>query len=169
MSSLQLSLAPSASRLSKSASRIPIAYCFTANSDTLGILWEEGLVEIWKLNTRLGPGRGKALDPKGISSWTVELEHIKDLRFRQIMLVDSESSPGSILVVIAGSSSSGNDTLMVSTFDGEKIHGTVSTELSSRNTKLLGLGLNDVVVWQGVDGDVCQGVHTSEFSRARRN
>ncbi|KAK7472275.1 putative elongator complex protein 1 [Stygiomarasmius scandens] len=158
MSSLELSLATSATRISPSASRIPVSVCFTAKSDCLGVLWEEGSLEIWNLHTRLGPGRGKVLEPQMTCSWTVDPVHAKDIHFRQIQLLDSKTEPGQISVILLGSGERGNDFLVFATSDGEKISGTTSLEMRSSNGRLLGTDFEsgDRVVWQGPEGDLCQ-------------
>jgi len=171
MSSLELSLATSATRISPSASRIPVSVCFTAKSDCLGVLWEEGSFEIWNLHTRLGPGRGKVLEPQLTCSWTVDPIHAKDVHFRQIQLLDSKTELGQISVILLGSGERGNNLLVFATFDGEKISGTTSHEMRSSNGRLLGSDFEsgDRVVWQGPEGDLCQGMHTLRPSHDLRD
>ncbi|THV06651.1 pol II transcription elongation factor [Dendrothele bispora CBS 962.96] len=157
MSSLELSLASSVTRLLPSASRIPVSTCFTVKSDSLGILWEEGSLEIWSLHTRLGAGRGKVLDPQVIYSGNItDPEHAREVTFRQMQLLD-KSERGNISAVLLGSGSQGKDVLVISTFDGEKIVETTSLDMQSLNGRLLGSDSendNTVIAWQGPKGDI---------------
>ncbi|KAF5365923.1 hypothetical protein D9758_006686 [Tetrapyrgos nigripes] len=159
MSSLQLALTPSTQpQYPNFASRVPISSCFTASSDAIGVLWEEGSVEIWELNTRLSPERGSALSPKKLYSWTVDPQDLNNPRFRQLLLVDSDTSSGTMTGILLGSTANGKDCLVIAIFDGEKVqvHSCQSTEMTSRNARLVVLGPNGVIVWQGTDGCICQ-------------
>lgn len=58
MSSSVLTLLPPSS-----LANVPLHAAFSPTHDHLGVLWRSGLVEIFDLRTRIGPGSGKVLDP----------------------------------------------------------------------------------------------------------
>ncbi|KAK7052844.1 putative elongator complex protein 1 [Paramarasmius palmivorus] len=150
MSSLQLSLANVASPLEASTSRIPIHASFSAHTDTLGVLWEAGYVELWALNTRLGPGRSKVMEPKRTFSLRVKPE--LGLKYRQIVLLDSPStSEMPLVVVLLGSGQSGPDSVVIAACNDD--HGEIDTmPLSGRNGRLFSDG--QVLVWQSSRGEL---------------
>ncbi|KIK60852.1 hypothetical protein GYMLUDRAFT_244010 [Collybiopsis luxurians FD-317 M1] len=51
------------SDLSSFSPTFAIATFTSADSELLALLWEHGYVELYDLHTRLGPGRGKVMDP----------------------------------------------------------------------------------------------------------
>ncbi|KAG6846716.1 hypothetical protein H0H93_012298, partial [Arthromyces matolae] len=61
-----------------STHRAPVHASFSADSDTLAVLWENGYVELWNLQTRLQGGRGKAMDPTNV--WTGSVDNVKNAR-----------------------------------------------------------------------------------------
>jgi elongator complex protein 1 len=62
MSSLKLIL-PSA--------RAPVHTSFSTTNDTVAFLWEIGLVQVWDLQTRLGPGPGEIMSPTKLGQGSV--------------------------------------------------------------------------------------------------
>ncbi|KAF9529755.1 Elongator complex protein 1 [Crepidotus variabilis] len=63
----------------------PVYIAFSPEDDTMGILWENGYVELWNLGIRLVPGRGKVMSPSKIWSGTALAEKDgADVRYRQL-------------------------------------------------------------------------------------
>ncbi|KAF9262678.1 pol II transcription elongation factor [Marasmius fiardii PR-910] len=129
------------------ASRIPIHSTFSPASDILGVLWETGYFELWLLHTRLGPGRGKVMDPERIYSSQCRIKN--EVQYRQIMLLDTTES--SVSVVLLASGKSVNDIVVVHSNINEK---DVSITMSGRNGRLI--SAEDAVVWQNVDGTLVE-------------
>jgi elongator complex protein 1 len=53
------------------SARTPLHASFSSTNDTIAFLWEGGLVQVWNLRTRLGPGPGKIMDPVKTGEGTV--------------------------------------------------------------------------------------------------
>src|SRR5882672_1482174 len=86
MSSHQLVLhpEPSISRYVPSVTT-PIYITFSAEDDTVGVLWEHGYIELWSLKVRLGPGNDKIMDPRKVwSGWVIQNDESTNSRFRQL-------------------------------------------------------------------------------------
>ncbi|OBZ69677.1 Elongator complex protein 1 [Grifola frondosa] len=63
---LSLSFPISSLKSSSTRTPVPVHASFSSVRDMLAVLWESGVVELFDLHTRLGPGRGKAMDPARI-------------------------------------------------------------------------------------------------------
>ncbi|KAF8885990.1 IKI3 family-domain-containing protein [Infundibulicybe gibba] len=88
MSSFQLSIKPA---LSLPQSRLcSIHSSFSAERDMAALLWESGYVELWKLETRLGPGRGKVMNPT--RAWAGLFGERLSVEYRQIALWAPQST-----------------------------------------------------------------------------
>ena len=55
------------------STRTPLHASFSSTNDTVAILWESGLVQVWDLQTRLGPGPGKIMDPAKVGEGVVSV------------------------------------------------------------------------------------------------
>ncbi|KAF9647728.1 Elongator complex protein 1 [Thelephora ganbajun] len=53
--------------------RAPIHASFSPTNDTVAFLWESGLVQVWNLQTRLGPGSGKIMNPIKVGEGTISV------------------------------------------------------------------------------------------------
>ncbi|KAK1230942.1 putative elongator complex protein 1 [Marasmius sp. AFHP31] len=146
MSSHQLSLSSPATPLPSSASSIPVHATFSATSDTLAVLWETGYFELWSLRTRLGPGRGKVLEPERVFSSSVKGE--SGLGFRQIVLVDASEQWS--YAALLGSRESGYDIVAVLKRNGEER----SATMGGRNGRLA--KAMDGMIWQDTDGNLME-------------
>ncbi|KAF7350896.1 polymerase II transcription elongation factor [Mycena sanguinolenta] len=97
-------------------------------SDTLVLLWESGYLEIWSLQTRLGPGRGKIMDPSRTFAGVVGKS---SLRPRQVVL----STPDSVHLL--GSSSEGHDLVSIAHLGKEATQNGTEVTMPSRNGRLV--------------------------------
>ncbi|ESK87867.1 pol ii transcription elongation factor [Moniliophthora roreri MCA 2997] len=147
MSSLQLSLADV---VLPHGSRIPIHLSFSAHSNTLGVLWETGYIELWALNTRLGPGRGKVMEPK--RSFALHVKGSESvLEYRQIVLLDDQEYPEKpIYAALLGVGTSGSDHVVIVKCDGESRFSSIP--LGGRDGRLVSNG--GVLVWQSTNGEL---------------
>lgn len=155
MSSAQLPFLsePSAkSGFPRSEARVPIYSCFLSSSDILVVLWEHGYIEAYDLHTRLGPGKGKVMNPSKIGSWSCK---VTSCRFRQIVMFASTDALNarSFTVLILGSSSE-SDILVVAKVDGEDYSETGTIIMPSRNGCLLRA---DEGVWEAMNGELFKG------------
>jgi elongator complex protein 1 len=81
MSSYQLVFSPQGPSVPKGTG-VPIHVSFSSSEDSLAALWESGLIELWNLHTRIGPGRGGTMVPKLI--WKGYMGHHDTTHFREI-------------------------------------------------------------------------------------
>ncbi|KAJ7252430.1 IKI3 family-domain-containing protein [Mycena haematopus] len=108
-------------------------------SDTLALLWESGYLEIWSLQTRLGPGPGKIMDPSRTFAGVVGKD---GLRQRQVVL----STPDSIYLL--GSSPEGHDIVTIAHLDKDA---TTEVAMPSRNGRLA-QSEGATLIWQSIVG-----------------
>ncbi|KAI0697397.1 IkappaB kinase complex IKAP component [Cerioporus squamosus] len=130
----------------------PIHAAFASHSDVLAALWEPGIVEVFDLKTRLGPGRGKVLDPASI--WSGVLEGAGSRSYRQAVFDQHDSPEGGMRLAILGTDSSGDakDVVCVLDIQGQESKQTV-VSLPVRNGRLVaGRG----VFWQSLGAQVHQ-------------
>ncbi|RPD57919.1 IkappaB kinase complex IKAP component [Lentinus tigrinus ALCF2SS1-6] len=130
----------------------PIHAAFASRSDLFAALWEPGIVEIFDLKTRLGPGRGKVIDPATL--WSGVLEGTGSRSYRQVVFDQSDGSQEAIRLIILGTDTSGdaNDVVCVLDILGDESKQTV-VPLPARNGRLIaGQG----VLWQSPDAQVFQ-------------
>ncbi|KIY69796.1 IkappaB kinase complex, IKAP component [Cylindrobasidium torrendii FP15055 ss-10] len=142
MSSHQLSV--SQPDLPTNRSKIPIHTAFAPNKDVLVVLWEHGLVETWQLDTRLGPGRGKIMNPTRVSHW--DLLPLPHISYRQVVVLKDSA------MAFLGSSKAGSDVLLVVPFGktSECSGGHLKIDLPERNGHLI--ASQEVVIWQSRSG-----------------
>ena len=154
MASHTLALTGPSSNLKRAAA--PIHAAFSASRDLLAVLWEAGYLEVHRLNTRLDPGRGKAMDPSLLWSGTAGTRGVRQVVFEH-------SSPAANVVSLAVL---GLDTALesvdivyhVEVRDGDA--GAISTTevaLPSRNGRLVP-GSMPGVCWQARDGVIHDGL-----------
>ncbi|KAI0061864.1 IkappaB kinase complex, IKAP component [Artomyces pyxidatus] len=139
MSSFQLSLQPPDSAAHRTLAT-PIHVSFSPSEDVVAVLWETGRFEIWKLATRIGPGRGPIMTPTKLGSGTIEtLEVPSSQRFRQISVWTSpalfETEGIFARVALLGYSSEGSDVLRIVVLGHERI-----TELKAPLLESVGWG-----------------------------
>ena len=104
MSSYQLKVSPeeSLSSLVPTATT-PIYVSFSAEDDTLGVLWEHGYIELWSLQMRLLPGPGKIMDPTKVwSGFVAKYDKSNAVRYRQLA-VKTVDAPRSFVIIALGS------------------------------------------------------------------
>ncbi|KAJ3881879.1 IkappaB kinase complex IKAP component [Lentinula edodes] len=154
MSSMQLALLAEPLdkfQFPRSAARVPVHTCFSSSSDILGVLWEHGYVEVYHLQTRLGPGRGKVMQPTKIGTCSL---NETNTRCRQIVILASTSYADSLsfTMLILGSLSD-SDVVVITQFNGERIAETGAVAMTSRNGRLV-CSASDACVWEAEDGEL---------------
>jgi hypothetical protein len=152
MSSFQLSVSPASSSTSPSSTaQVPVYATFCPEDDTLGILWEQGYVELWDLRTRLLPGPGKIMDPSKLWAGNVEQGH--DIRWRQLGVKLNDSTERAYTVTILGTRPlDSKDTLATVNIQGGTSTASSSIQLPYRNCRLLTGSVADT--YQGPDGEI---------------
>jgi elongator complex protein 1 len=126
--------------------RTPLHASFSSTNDTIAFLWENGLVRVWDLQTRLGPGPGKVMNPVKVGEGTVSVGLAK--RVSVSAVVDRK-----VTLAILGSRE--NDALTYA----EVGNGTFEPK---NEVDLPGLGgtIPDAAIdiWQGPTGQVFRGL-----------
>ncbi|KAF8845970.1 pol II transcription elongation factor [Paxillus ammoniavirescens] len=100
------SLDPSSSSILSPRRQTPVHISLSPSGDLLAIIWQRGHVAVWSLNTRIGPGKGKVMDPLLI--WTTNLG-VGDQLWRQVTISNLDEGEKSVVrVTVLGSG--GGDT-----------------------------------------------------------
>ncbi|KAL1741747.1 IKI3 family-domain-containing protein [Schizophyllum fasciatum] len=121
----------------------PVDIAFGHAGDVVGVLYANGLVELWDLHTRRSVGRGKPMQPEKISSGEIGGASI----WRQIgILQDSVAEDTSSIVYCLGTTEDGADIVASSDLKGQ----TRSVIAPGSSGRLLSSGR--AVTWQAQDG-----------------
>jgi len=83
--------------------RTPLHGSFSPTNDTIAFLWENGQVQVWNLQTRLGPGSGKIMNPVKVGEGTVPVSLARRVSVSSVV-------DGKVTLAILGSRE--NDALM---------------------------------------------------------
>lgn len=59
--------------LELTSARTPAHISFSTTNDTVALLWESGVVQVWYLQTRLGPGPGKIMNPIKLGEGSISI------------------------------------------------------------------------------------------------
>lgn len=131
----------------------------------MAAVWESGHVEITDLQTRLGPGRGKIMDPVRLWSGTVAGD-MEANEFRQIMVLTAEEGQLKFVVLGSPATRKGKDFVEVVVVKLGELANRVKIDLPERNGRLV---VSDSQVWwQSPDGEILSGMSpffSSRFSR----
>ncbi|KAF8911562.1 IkappaB kinase complex IKAP component [Gymnopilus junonius] len=154
MSSFQLQISPDVS-LQPSLTQIPIYVTSSPENDAMGVLWEDGYVELWNIKARLLPGPGKIIDPSKI--WSGIISEIPNMHWRQLTI----KFEGSYTITALGTGpGSQKDMVSVTTvIEGSNTSRTAFT-LPRRNCRLLFGAVPDT--YQGPDGEIFSYSHEKE-------
>jgi elongator complex protein 1 len=132
---------------------VPVHAALAAERDVLAVLWEDGRVGVWDLRTRLGPGRGKAVDPvmlwRGDLGGRSEDSGSGNGRWRQasVSVIGERWT-----VVLLGEGESGDEAVRI---DGDGVRKEYLT-LPGKNGRLVG-GEAGEVWWQSTEGEIHNG------------
>jgi len=83
--------------------RTPLHASFSSTNDTIAFLWENGQVQVWNLQTRLGPGSGKITNPLKVGEGIVPISLARRVNVSAV-------TDGKVTLAILGSRE--NDALM---------------------------------------------------------
>lgn len=147
------------------SARAPVHASFSMTNDTIAFLWESGLVQVWNLQTRLGPGPEKIMNPIKLGEGSVPIGLAR--RVSVSAVVD-----GKVTLAILGSSK--NNILT---------HVEVGNDLFEHKSQVYLHGWGGIIpdaaidIWQDSMGQVFRGMLapsfvdyllTQEFSRHLR-
>lgn len=147
MCSTILNLSPSIPTPAKT----PVHAAFSPAHDQLGVVWENGFVELFELHTRTGPGSGNAINPTKIFSGLVCGAENGTWACRQIMLSRCQEEKGTRVVVLAWGEEGDVLSVLVAHPSGVAER-KLWFALPRRDGRLV--QADDVVVLQGPEGDI---------------
>ncbi|KAH6910413.1 pol II transcription elongation factor [Coprinopsis sp. MPI-PUGE-AT-0042] len=137
MSSHQLHINISApSNGSPYKTKVPIHVAFSRAGDGMALLWEDGYSQLWSLNTRLGPGPGKVMNPEMI--WEGNLPSSSGAQWRQATLHQEEEAKSWSIGVVGTLRSAEVDSFATFRLEDAKVEGSRVAPLSSRNCRIAG-------------------------------
>ena len=149
--SLSLNLPPSSLFSALKRSPTPIHAAFASSKDLLAVLWEPGIVEIFDLKTRLGPGRGKVMEPVSVWSGLVREDGVSK-NFRQVVFDHTADSEETVRLALLGSTFPSDIVAILEVHSGESR--TVEVPLPTRNGRLVaGQG----IFWEASHGQLYEG------------
>jgi elongator complex protein 1 len=158
MSSAQLSF-PTPSSLTNAPtpqSRLPVYTTFSPAKDVLANLWETGYIQLTDLRTRLGPGRGKIMDPQELWKGMVGVEASE---YRQAMVLqDASVRDGATEIAVLGSGKErdATDSIILTSISDTGASESVDIQLPQRNGRLV---VSDRQAWwQSPEGEILQGM-----------
>jgi elongator complex protein 1 len=147
MSSFQLSVLQNPAKSHIPATPTPTYVTFSPEDDTMGILWENGYIELWALKMRLGPGPQKIMDPSRIWSGSALSEKL-DAKWRQLSI--KAEGTGVYFITALGTKSGSN--MDVTSLFSSSVASPVVFDLPYRNCRLLDGSVQDV--YQGPNGEI---------------
>lgn len=130
----------------------PIYTTFSPRKDYLAILCQTGKVKIWSLQTRLGAGKEKAINPQEICALNLSQE-LGATDLRQICLWEKNPTSETVYLALMGSSGS------LDWLSHVKVVGTSNFELESAlmlpgtNGRLI--SSSGELYWQSSEGSIC--------------
>ena len=151
MSSFQLPLTTPSADAPSPQSRLPIDLSFSPNKDTLVALWETGYVTLTDLRVRIGPGRGKVMDP--VLTWKGVVEGPVS-EYRQVIALDTDGTTSKIAVLGSSCGQDSKDAVTVLSIDGAATE-RVTVSLPGRNGRLV--PSDEFVWWQSPEGEILKG------------
>ena len=143
---------------------IPTHAAFGSEQDVFALLWESGHVEIYDLHTRIGPGRGKIMQPEKL--WAGNIGHkitteavrsyTQMVVLRTGSTVPAEEGKGSIRIAVLAADmvKATPDVVCIVTIRPECQADAFEVGLPSRNGRLL--SSDEQVIWQAPLGDIFQ-------------
>lgn len=141
--------------LIKYGGRIPIHAALAPERDLLAVLYEDGRLSVWELQTRLGPGEGKVMNPRLISDdlklhgQPLDMEHVL---WRQISVRGIENG-WDVYILGAGPSGDVVQCILVSP-DGMDTRKMGLPQSGGR----LSIGSSSIAVWwEGPSGEISSG------------
>ncbi|GJE98183.1 IkappaB kinase complex IKAP component [Phanerochaete sordida] len=149
MSSFQLPLAAPPADAPSLQSRVPVHVSFSPSKDILAQLWETGYVELTDLRTRLGPGRGKVMDPLPVWKGLIGDE---THAYRQVSVLKTADESVKVVALGSGAGIDAKDVVVIASVGGGAISECVQVDMSHRNGRLV--PSEDQILWQSPEGEI---------------
>jgi elongator complex protein 1 len=135
----------------------PIHISFSSEDDTLGVLWEQGYVELWSLEIRLGPGNTKIMDPLKVwFGWIAKHDESSITLFRHLVVMTIDAQTRSYSVTALGMNvASSIDYISVVTIESGLLKNNEFFSLPTKNARLLTPAVDGFYEMQNGDVVTC--------------
>ncbi|KAL7277687.1 hypothetical protein ACG7TL_008619 [Trametes sanguinea] len=129
---------------------VPVHAAFGFSRELLAIIWEHGVMQVYDLKTRLGPGREKIMDPTLL--WSGRLEGAgSSPTYRQVMFANETSEDELQVAVLATEiTSDASDIVSIRSLAGQGLSAT-AVGLPAHNGRLV---LSRKLLWEAPSGDI---------------
>lgn len=127
------------------STRAPLHASFSSTNDTVAFLWESGLVHVWDLQTRLGSGPGKIINPTKVGEGSVSVGLVRRVSISAVV-------DGKVTLAILGSRE--NDVLTYAEAGGGKFDVKNEVDLSGGGGTIPDAAVD---IWQNSVGQVFLG------------
>ncbi|KAN0081459.1 IKI3 family domain containing protein [Tylopilus felleus] len=163
MSSYQLKTSLSPSSADTPLSRTPVHIALSLSNDLLASVWQNGRMSVWSLNTRIGPGKGKVMDPTLV--WTAGPCDGEQF-WRQVTVSDLTEGGKRIMRVALLGSQGGYDLLAIHEIEIASAGDDKPAKEESFLVKMPGVNGRPITsyihllpIWQGTNGEIYEGWH----------
>lgn len=161
MSSYQLKTSLSSPSADAPSAQTPVHIALSPCNDLLASVWQNGRVIVWSLNTRIGPGKEKVMDPVVI--WTTELCDGEKF-WRQVSVSDlTEGGKRTVRVILLGSER-GSDHVAIHEISITDANGDITerddrflVKMPGANGRLIASHIHLPPMWQDVSGEIFEG------------
>ncbi|KAG8220454.1 IKI3 family-domain-containing protein [Butyriboletus roseoflavus] len=167
MSSYQLKTSLSISSADPPLARTPVHISLSPSNDLLASVWQSGHVSVWSLNTRIGPGKEKAMDPMLV--WTAGL-HDGEMFWRQVSVSDLTGGGKRTVRVTLLGSERGSDHVAVheipiadASDDKPERDECFLVKMPGANGRLIASYVHLLPVWQDTNGEIFEVDHTQDI------
>ena len=161
MSSYQLKTSLSPSSADTPLSRTPVHIALSLSNDLLASVWQNGRMSVWSLNTRIGPGKGKVMDPTLV--WTAGPCDGEQF-WRQVTVSDLTEGGKRIMRVALLGSQGGYDLLAIHEIeiasagdDKPAKKESFLVKMPGVNGRLITSYIHLLPIWQGTNGEIYEG------------
>ncbi|KAJ8489069.1 hypothetical protein ONZ51_g3188 [Trametes cubensis] len=144
---LSLQLPPELQPSQQKRTPVPVHAAFAFTQDLLAILWEHGVIQVYDLQTRLGPGRGKVMDPVLVCSRSLSSAgSVRSFRQAAFTTLGDELRLAVLATELAGDA---NDIVSVADVGPSQDAQVTEIGLPKHSGRLV---LSRTVVWEAPDG-----------------
>lgn len=117
---------------------VPVHVTFGPCSDIFAMLWETGYIELSDLRTRLGPGKGKVMDPTTLWTGSVDLEITsREGGYRQVQVWNDTNRIKKGVISLAVLGSDIIDLVVMLSLENGSVLERADIKLPQRNGRLL--------------------------------
>lgn len=161
MSSYQLKTSLSTLFTDTPSAQTPVHISLSPLNDLLASVWQDGRISVWSLNTRIGPGKEKVMDPTLV--WTAGLRDGEKF-WRQVSVSDMTGGEKRTVRVTLLGSEGGFDHVTVHEIsiadardDKPERDECFLVKMTGVNGRLIASYVHLPLVWQDIKGEIFEG------------